>query len=173
MLDRRTLLMATTLVPLTARMAGPAAAAGAAETPVGPTILTVSGSIDRFNDKGVFRFDRAMLEDLGITRFKTSTAWTPDSPEFEGVLVRDILHAVGAHGAEVTATALNDYVVTIPTEELSRYPVLLALKMNGEYLKVKDKGPIWIVYPRDAFPELQTPMTDKKWIWQLSQLSIL
>ena len=89
------------------------------------------------------------------------------------MLVRDVLHAVGAHGAAVTATALNDYIVTIPTEELSRYPVLLALKINGEYMKVRDKGPIWIVYPSDTFSELRTSMTDKKWIWQLSQLTVL
>ena len=139
MLDRRTLLMATTLVPLTARMAGSAAAAGAAETPVGPTILTVSGSIDRFNDKGVFKFDRAMLEGLGITRFKTSTAWTPLAG-IRGCFGSRRFARGGRPWRRSHGSALNDYVVTIPTEELSRYPVLLALKMNGEYLKGERQG---------------------------------
>jgi hypothetical protein len=88
------------------------------------------------------------------------------------VLVRDLLEAVGAHGSEVAAVALNDDVVTIPMDEFSRYPVLLALKMNGEYLKIRDKGPIWIVYPRDQYSELRNPMTDKKWVWQLAQLDV-
>ena len=59
-----------------------------------------------------------------------------------------------AEGTAVHATALNDYAVTIPIDELRRYPVLLALKMNGQYLKIMDKGPIWIVYPRDQYREL-------------------
>jgi hypothetical protein len=164
--------MAASLAPLATWRASSVDAAQTAEIPAGPTILTVSGSIDKFNDKLAFKFDRPMLEKLGTTHLRTSTAWTADTPEFEGVLARDVLRAVGAHGREVTATALNDYVVTIPTEELLQYPVLLAWKMNGEYLKVKDKGPLWVVYPRDSFPELRNSMVDKKWIWQLSQLSI-
>ena len=40
----------------------------------------------------------------------------------------------------MVATALNDYVATLPLQELYQYPVMLAFKMNGEYLKIKDKG---------------------------------
>jgi hypothetical protein len=72
----------------------------------------------------------------------------------------------------VVATALNDYVASIPLREPYDYPVLLALKMNGEYLELRDKGPIWIVYPRDQFSELRNSMVDKKWVWQLSELEV-
>lgn len=140
--------------------------------PVGPVILTVSGNIEGVGSGPVVRLDRAMLESLGVTRLKTSTAWTTGEPEFEGVLARDLLKAVGAEGALVVATALNDYVASIPLRELYDYPVLLALKMNGEYLQVRDKGPIWIVYPRDQFGELNNSMVDKKWVWQLSELEV-
>jgi hypothetical protein len=44
--------------------------------------------------------------------------------------------------------------------------------MNGQYLHVKDKGPLWTVYPRDQFPELRNSMTDKKWVWQLKELEV-
>jgi hypothetical protein len=44
--------------------------------------------------------------------------------------------------------------------------------MNGEYLEIRDKGPIWIVYPRDQFSELRNSMVDKKWVWQLSELEV-
>ena len=140
--------------------------------PVGPVILTVSGNIDGVGAGPVVRLDRAMLEALGTTKLKTSTAWTAGEEEFEGVLVRDLLEAVGAEGTLVIATALNDYVATIPLRELYDYPVLLALKMNGEYLQLRDKGPIWIVYPRDQFAELRNSMVDKNWVWQLSELEI-
>jgi hypothetical protein len=107
-----------------------------------------------------------------VHRLATSTAWTEGRTEFEGVLARDLLDTVGAEGSGVLATALNDYSVPIPLDELRRYPVLLALKMNGQYLKIMDKGPIWIVYPRDQNKELQDSLTDKKWVWQLRELHV-
>ena len=140
--------------------------------PVGPVILTVSGNISGAGAQQVVRLDRAMLEEIGTTKLKTSTAWTTGEEEFEGVLVRDLLDALGAEGTLVVATAVNDYVVSIPLRELYDYPVLLALKMNGEYLELRDKGPIWIVYPRDQFSELRNSMVDKKWVWQLSELEV-
>ena len=72
----------------------------------------------------------------------------------------------------VVATASNDYVASIPLRELYDYPVLLAFKMDGRDLELRDKGPIWIVYPRDQFEELNNSMTDKNWVWQLSELEV-
>ena len=140
--------------------------------PTGPVILTVSGNIEGLGSGAVVRLDRAMLEALGTTTLKTSTVWTSGEVVFEGVLVRVVLDALGAAGHEVVATALNDYVATLPLQELYQYPVMLAFKMDGQYLHVKDKGPLWIVYPRDQFPELRNSMTDKKWVWQLRELEV-
>ncbi len=169
-------LVALALSPLAApapAVAAPAArTAGGLPQPSGPVVLEVTGNIRGTNGDGVARFDRRMLEALGSSKLKTSSAWTVGEPEFEGALARDLLDLVGAEGAAVTASALNDYVVTVPLEELRRYPVMLALKMNGEHLKIKDKGPIWIVYPRDQHKELQDSLTDKKWVWQLYKLHI-
>ena len=66
--------------------------------PVGPVILTVSGNIEGAGAAQVVRLDRAMLEEIGTTKLKTSTAWTTGEVEFEGVLVRDLLNALGAEG---------------------------------------------------------------------------
>jgi hypothetical protein len=143
-----------------------------AAEPVGPVILTITGNIEGFGSGPVVRLDRAMLEALGTTELKTTTVWTSGEVVFEGVLVRDVLDALGAQGHEAVATALNDYVATLPLQELYQYPVMLAFKMNGQYLHVRDKGPLWIVYPRDQFPELRNSMTDKKWVWQLRELEV-
>jgi hypothetical protein len=150
-----------------------AARAASLPQPAGPVILRVSGRIRETNaEGGVARFDRPMLEALGVQKLTTSSAWTSGPTEFEGVLASAVLDAVAAEGTAVHATALNDYAVTIPIDELRRYPVLLALKMNGQYLKIMDKGPIWIVYPRDQYREFQDSLTDKKWIWQLHELQV-
>jgi hypothetical protein len=138
----------------------------------GPVLLTVSGRIANTNRDGAFAFDRAALEALGMTTLTTTTNWTTGRVEFEGVLVRDVLDAVGAQGSELMATAVNDYVVPLPVDEMYRYPVMLALKMNGQYMTMRDKGPIWVVYPRDDFQELNNSLHNKRWVWQLHRIDV-
>lgn len=147
-------------------------AAQALEQPTGKVILTLSGNITHTNrgDKAVF--DRAMLEGLGLTEVRVTTPWTDGEQQFVGVLGRKILDAVGARGETITARAINDYQVKIPAADLRVYPVLLALKHNGKYMRVRDKGPIWIIYPRDTHPELDTDQITDRWVWQLSEMVI-
>ena len=73
-----------------------------------------------------------------------STARSPRScccrdgvPEFEGVLARAVMDAVGARGSTLVASALNDYQNEIPMHDFQTYPVLFALKMDGQELTVR------------------------------------
>lgn len=151
---------------------GPSAGAQQLRQPTGSVVLTVSGDISNTNATGEAHFDLAMLESLSPATIHTTTKWTEGVQRFDGVLVREILRVVGANGETVLAFALNDYVVSFPVMEFSRYPVLAAIKMNGDYLRVRDKGPIWVVYPRDHHPELQNASSDHKWIWQLKRIHV-
>jgi hypothetical protein len=140
--------------------------------PAGEVILTVDGAIENKNGPDGALFDRAMLEALGLQRLRTSSPWTDGVVEFEGVPARAVMRAVGARGQRVIASALNDYQVDIPLEDFEDYPVLFALKMDGHELTVRDRGPIWIVYPRDDYPELRNERVNARWVWQLSGLTV-
>jgi hypothetical protein len=83
-----------------------------------------------------------------------------------------VLEAVRARGRTVVASALNDYLIEIPVSDFQDYPVLFALKMNGRELTVRDRGPIWIVYPRDDFPELRNERVNARWVWHLNALMV-
>jgi hypothetical protein len=138
--------------------------------PTGRVILDVSGKINA--PGGRVRFDLKGLESLGIAKVATSTPWTEGKPEFEGVRLRDLLKVVGADGATVTPVALNDYKLDIPRDDFEKYPVILAYRMNGEELKVREKGPLWIVYPRDDYPELDNRLIRSRWVWQVKEIVI-
>ena len=140
--------------------------------PNGRVILTISGDITRTNGDGIARFDREMLLRLGTHTLSTTTNWTDGVQEFEGVLASEVMAAVGATGSLITATALNDYVVEIPASDFEQYGVLFAMWMNGRELTRRDRGPIWPVYPRDDYPELQNRDSDKKWIYLLSHMEV-
>lgn len=150
----------------------PAAAEPELPRPTGKLVLTVTGKITRTNAPGKAEFDWDLLNSLGIHQLKTSTPWTEGTPTFEGVLARDLMAAVGATGSEVKATALNDYVSVIPLADFDRYDVLLAVKMNGKTLSRRDKGPIWIMYPLDKYPEVYDLGKIPHLVWQLTQLEV-
>ncbi len=109
---------------------------------------------------------------MGLAEITTQTPWTDGRPVFRGVLTRDLLAAVGAQGDAITAVALDDYEYTIPMAKLEQYPIMVALDMNGEAMTPRDLGPIWIVYPRDDYPELDTQETDHRMVWQVRELVI-
>ncbi len=140
--------------------------------PEGDIVLRVTGNIERVNGPDEAQLDLRMLKALPHHRLETRTVVTDGVNVFEGFLVRDLLDALGADGETVTATALNDYVIDIPYSDFERFDVLAAYRMDGEKLTPRDKGPLWIVYPRDDHTELQDIRYDYRWVWQLVQIEI-
>lgn len=149
----------------------PLRAADALPVPKGPVILTITGAIEQTNAPGQARFDREMLEALGTTSIRTGSAWADHVQDFEGTPLKAVLDRVGAKGASMIASALNDYRITIPVDDLEFSP-LLATKVDGRILTIRDKGPLWIVYPRDDYDELRDIRYESRWVWQLNRLHV-
>ncbi len=150
---------------------GPAWAQGL-EPPQGRVIFTVSGRISQTNGKGVAEFDRAMLLALPAATIETMTPWTDGVTKFEGPLARDLLKRVGAKGSRVKALAINDYSVAIPVSDFETYPVILAMKMNGEVLRTRSKGPLWVIYPWSEKLELRSEVIYERSIWQVKEIVV-
>ncbi|EIQ80679.1 hypothetical protein SF123566_7916 [Shigella flexneri 1235-66] len=128
--------------------------AGELSKPVGKVLLTVSGNIENTNEDGKAVFDITSLENLGAVSFQTSSPWYNGRTTFTGISLQKLMDYVGAKGSVVKVTALNDYTTVIPLSDFKKYNVILALKINGEYMRIRDKGPLFIVYPYDSIPEL-------------------
>jgi hypothetical protein len=122
----------------------------------------------------------AMLEKLPQTSFTTRTPWYSQPRKFTGPLLRDVLAAAGAsasasagQGATVLrATALNDYWVDVPLEDAARYDLIVARMIDDKPMAVRDKGPLFMVYPFDALPELRNPVFYSRSAWQLRSLEL-
>src|SRR5690606_26546604 len=121
---------------------------------------------------GVAELDRAALRALPEATLVTSTVVTDGTHRFTGFLMRDLLDRLEAEGDHVIASALNDYVVEIPIADFQDYDVIVAYSMDGAPLDRADKGPLWIVYPRDDHAALQDIRYDYRWVWQLSGLEV-
>lgn len=148
------------------------AAAESLPRPTGKPILTVTGKITVTNDSGKAVFDREMMEALGQASFSTSTPWYNRPHRFEGVPLAKLLDTVGGSGDQLIVTALNDYVTEIPVSDARKFGVILALKRDGQYMPVSDKGPIFIIYPFDSSSELKAQTYYKRSAWQVSRIEV-
>ena len=140
--------------------------------PTGKPILTVTGKIAVTNAGGNAVFDREMIEALGETSFSTTTPWYDGPHKFEGVPLRKLLDTVGGAGDRLVVTALNDYVTEIPIADAREFGVILALKRDGQYMPVSDKGPIFIIYPFDSNATLKAQVYYKRSAWQVSRIEV-
>jgi hypothetical protein len=146
--------------------------AHALDQPSGPVVLTVLGRVRIANAGQSAQFDMAMLEQLPQRSFVTRTPWYATPRKFTGPLLRDVLAACGASGSNVRATALNDYRVDLPFEDAQRFDVLVARLLDDKPMAVRDKGPLFIIYPFDSSAELRTTLYYSRSAWQLKSLEV-
>ncbi|WP_108395980.1 oxidoreductase [Devosia submarina] len=140
--------------------------------PSSTPILVVSGEIGVTNVDGTAQFDRAMLEQMMDSSFETKTPWHDGPSLFEGISMTTLMDAVGATGDMLTVTALNDYVTDIPVSDFEQFGTLLALKRNGEFMSVRDKGPLFIIYPFDNSEELRSQTYFGRSAWQVAKIAV-
>jgi hypothetical protein len=141
--------------------------------PSGPVVLTVRGRVRLTNDGALAQFDMAMLAAMPQHSFGTRTPWYPEPRRFTGPLLRDVLAAAGAQGSMLRLLALNDYRVEMPFDDVLRHDVLLARLLDDKPMAVRDKGPLFVIYPFDSRQELRSPTYYSRSAWQLRTIDVL
>lgn len=145
----------------------------AAEVLAGPVILKVGGNIRSAEAvDGKVQFDLAKLQALPQSEIVTSNPWVDKPHKYRGPKLADMLAAVGADGKTVTLTALNSFQVRIEWDQIAKYDPILAWEDDGAVMKVRDKGPIWLMLPLDKHPELKNSEYTDMMIWQLDSIDI-
>lgn len=148
-------------------------AALALEAPAGRVILTVSGNITETNSDQGAQFDRDMLLALGANELTTETPWTEGVNTFTGPRLAALLEAVGASKeSSLSVTALNDYSANVPAQDAYDHNIMLAMDMNGERMSVRDKGPIFVLYPFAEDPSLNNEVIHNRSVWQVKSITV-
>jgi len=115
-------------------------------------------------------FMLADLDAMPQRKFDSETPWLEGKARFSGPLLRDILAKTMIDGGEIKAVALNDYAVSIPVADALDHDVIVTTRLNGEEMPVRDKGPLWVMYPFSDAPALKTETNYSRCIWQLNRL---
>lgn len=140
--------------------------------PEGEVLLVISGEIAHSNVGEEAHFDREMLQAIGWHAVETHTPWHQEAGRFEGPLLRDLLGAVGARAERIQVQALNAFEAEIPLSDLLDYDVILAVKLDGEPIRIREFGPLFVLYPFDAHPELLNEAVRFRSVWHVARIHV-
>ncbi|MGX0875889.1 hypothetical protein ACSSV4_000561 [Roseovarius sp. MBR-154] len=133
------------------------------------TILTLndlsSGTTTGFSD--------ADLAALPQQSFDTGTIWTDAVRTFAGPSLHAILAAAGTEPARLRIHAINEYSVEFPADKITRTTPILANRVDGKRFSVREKGPLWVMFPFDQNPEFQSEEIFALSVWQVNRIDIL
>ena len=135
----------------------------------GGVILTIDGAT---GDGKPHAFTLADLEKLPPAEIKTATPWHDGVQQFGGVLMSDLMKAVGAKGKVLHVRALDDYKSDVPVADFDKYKPIMAYLHDGKPMPVRDKGPLFIVYPYDSDPALRNEMFYTRSAWQIASITV-
>lgn len=114
------------------------------------------------------------IEAMPQQEFTTDTPWTDVPTRFAGPALADIIALGGKATANAHVVALNDYAADIPAEDWVDYGPILAVRVDGDLMKVRDKGPFWVMYPIDNNPSvLNTELYHSRMVWQVKNIDFL
>lgn len=144
-----------------------------ARRPAGDVILQIDGDISVRNVQDKFVFDQTMLDELPHAEFATSTIWTEKIEVFSGPTLKGLIDFVGGGSGDVIASALNEYSITVPRSLIEDVAPIVANRINGNRFSVREKGPLWIVFPYDKSEQYRTELIYAVSVWQLGKLTVV
>ena len=110
------------------------------------------------------------LREMGAIDLQTGTPWSEGVSTFTGIPGRRFVEALQATGAEVAADAINNYHIAIPFDVFASDTLLIAFARDGQPMSVREKGPLWIIFPYDTDPIYHSDTYKAYSIWSLTRL---
>ncbi|TNJ44093.1 oxidoreductase [Phaeobacter sp. B1627] len=124
------------------------------------------------NGDDVHEFSIPQLRDIEERAVDTTTIWSDGVQEFVGVSLNELLDHAGVSSGVLEAAAVNDYAVEIPMSDAREGGPIIAYMRNGKTMSLRDKGPLWLVYPYDSSAEFRTEEIYSRSIWQLNRITV-
>jgi hypothetical protein len=132
-------------------------------------------SIQMTNGKFVTLTYEQMTQDLPSNSFKTKLPWYKEPKTYTGVLVTDLLRYLDEQNDDVDSVsfvALNDYAANSKMEYILKYEPIISYKKNNKRMKIRNKGPYWLVFNVDKYPEIDNDIFYTQMVWQIDEIII-
>ncbi|WBA09593.1 hypothetical protein [Salinivibrio kushneri] len=67
---------------------------------------------------------------------------------------------------------MNRYQARLTRDVVTRYQPIIAFERNGKPMTIRTLGPLWLVYPLDDYPRLQSDRFYETMVWQLTDIEV-
>jgi len=113
--------------------------------------------------------DWSRLDALATTHIKTSspvrTRDTKAVLDYRGVLLSKLLEVAHAKaGADsLTFVASDGFIASVDAADARRFPIMLAVELDGKPIARSDGGPLLLAFPESDFPEVRAKYKEVSW----------
>ncbi|MCK7610576.1 hypothetical protein [Roseibium sediminicola] len=115
----------------------------------------------------------AEIEKAGLQEVQAFNPYEKRIETYSGVWMQDFVAAFGtAETSSLTTRAIDDYEITFSKEEWQGLRILIATRVDGEYIDFDRKGPMRIIFPDydEKHKDYQTNLP--KWTWMITEIAM-
>ena len=122
--------------------------------------------------------DWSRLDALATTHIKTSspvrTRDTKAVLDYRGVLLSKLLELAHAKASAdaLTFVASDGFIAAVDAADARKYPVMLAVELDGKPIARSDGGPLLLAFPESDFPEVRAKYKEVSWCFYTTTLIV-
>ena len=114
------------------------------------------------------------LENLPQTEYAVVDPYFKKRVVYKGVLLKDLVAAYTKPDTQkIRLRAIDEYRAEFVKGEWIRFDIMLATRMNGKHMGIRENGPARIVLPYDTAKGIDKTLYKPKWIWQVNRIEFL
>lgn len=125
-------------------------------------------------DKREITLDEAALAALPQVEFETATPWTLGTHRYRGPTLKSVLAAQQVDSASaIDVAALNGYQQRVDLSLFAKVPLTLVRYQDDKPLTRRNKGPLWLLVPLSAHPDMDVSAIHNNMVWQVIRIEVV
>lgn len=125
-------------------------------------------------DKREITLDEAALAALPQVEFETATPWTLGTHRYRGPTLKSVLAAQQVDSARaIDVAALNGYQQRVDLSLFAKVPLTLVRYQDDKPLTRRNKGPLWLLVPLSAHPDMDVSAIHNNMVWQVIRIEVV
>ncbi len=125
-------------------------------------------------DKREITLDEAALAVLPQVEFETATPWTLGTHRYRGPTLKSVLAAQQVDSASaIDVAALNGYQQRVDLSLFAKVPLTLVRYQDDKPLTRRNKGPLWLLVPLSAHPDMDVSAIHNNMVWQVIRIEVV
>ena len=105
--------------------------------------------------------------------FEVYNPWEKKTDVYEGILIDDFIDLFAKKNSYgIRFLAIDGYEVEFKKSDWENERILLSLKVNGEFIAIRDRGPMRLVFVDYDKNKQKYKVTLKSWMWMITKIEV-